>query len=181
MDNKNKTHISKFLSLILRHKPETIGLNLDENGWADVTELMTKAAKIGVKFTEEELDEVVATNEKKRFAFSEDKTKIRASQGHSVEVNLELKPIRPPEILYHGTVEKFIESITAEGLKKMSRQHVHLSADIETAKKVGGRRGSPVILNVNAGLMHLEGVLFYQSDNGVWLTDHVETKYIKFE
>ncbi|GGH62145.1 putative RNA 2'-phosphotransferase [Filimonas zeae] len=169
---------SKFLSLVLRHKPETIGLQLDENGWANVDELITKCAATGRIYTPEDLDEIVATNDKKRFAYSEDKRRIRANQGHSIMVELNLPVTEPPEWLYHGTPEKFVAAIRAEGLRKMERQHVHLSGDRETAHKVGSRRGRPVILPVHSGQMHRDGYVFYLSDNGVWLTDHVPTDYI---
>lgn len=169
---------SKFLSLVLRHKPETIGLQLDENGWANVDELITKCAATGRIYTPEDLDEIVATNDKKRFAYSEDKRRIRANQGHSIMVELNLPVTEPPEWLYHGTPEKFVAAIRAEGLRKMERQHVHLSGDRETAHKVGSRRGRPVILPVRSGQMHRDGYVFYLSDNGVWLTDHVPTDYI---
>ncbi|MDC8102493.1 RNA 2'-phosphotransferase [Chryseobacterium rhizosphaerae] len=170
--------ISKFLSLILRHQPETIGLNLDENGWADVEELRTKSAKKGVHFSLEELDEVVETNNKKRFAFNEDKTMIRASQGHSIDIDLALEALQPPDFLYHGTAEANISSILDKGIEKRSRQHVHLSADKETATKVGMRHGKPIILTIRTGTMYEEGIAFFQSANGVWLTEFVDPKYI---
>ncbi|WP_090100256.1 RNA 2'-phosphotransferase [Chitinophaga sp. CF118] len=177
MDEKHKKNISKFLSLILRHSPETIHLQLDPNGWADVDELIQKSS---LRFTSEELEEVVETNDKQRFAFNADHTRIRASQGHSIDINLDLQPQQPPEFLYHGTVAKFLASIQKEGLQKMSRQHLHLSHDRQTAEKVGSRRGSPVILNIKSGQMHRDGILFYLSDNGVWLTDQVSPQYIDF-
>jgi putative RNA 2'-phosphotransferase len=180
MEEKRKKSISKFLSLILRHNPETIGLKLNENGWADVNELLLKARKNGPHFSFDDLQEVVATNDKQRFAFNEDVTKIRASQGHSVNITLDLTPQEPPAFLYHGTVAKFIDSIKKEGLQKMSRQHVHLSQDKETAEKVGSRRGIPKILHIRSGQMQLDGFVFYLSDNGVWLTDHVPAHYINF-
>ncbi|WP_284462644.1 RNA 2'-phosphotransferase [Chryseobacterium sp.] len=170
--------ISKFLSLILRHQPESIGLNLDENGWADVEELRTKSAKKRMHFTLEELDEVVETNNKKRFAFNDDKTKIRASQGHSIDIDLALEALQPPEFLYHGTAETNISSILEKGIEKINRQHVHLSADKETATKVGMRHGKPIILTIRTGKMHEDGLFFYQSANGVWLTEFVDSKYI---
>lgn len=181
MTDPNKTRISKFLSLILRHQPETIGLALDEAGWADVAALLQKLAAQGTLLSIAELEEVVATNSKQRFAFNEDHTRIRASQGHSIDVELRLTPLTPPEYLYHGTVAKFMAAIKAEGLKKMSRQHVHLSSDKETAVQVGSRRGAPVILSIKSGVMHGDGAAFYQSQNGVWLTDAVAAKYIEFE
>ena len=180
MNEIEKKKISKFLSLILRHQPESIAIKLDENGWADIDELRAKSAKKRMFFTPEELDEVVETNNKKRFAFNEDKTKIRASQGHSISVELNLNEAEPSEFLYHGTVGKFMESIKREGLQKMSRQHVHLSQDRETAIKVGGRRGAPQILSVRSGAMHRDGFKFYLSENNVWLTDEVPAKYIEF-
>jgi putative RNA 2'-phosphotransferase len=175
MNEKHKKTVSKFLSLILRHSPETIGLQLDQNGWADVDELMSKSS---VHFTSEELEEVVETNDKQRFAFNADHTKIRASQGHSIDIDLALQPQQPPEFLFHGTVAKFLEAIKKDGLQKMSRQHLHLSHDRQTAEKVGSRRGIPVILNISSGQMHRDGILFFLSDNGVWLTDHVPAQYI---
>lgn len=180
MNEKTAKNISKFLSLVLRHSPETINLKLDENGWADVEELIAKCSKNGNTLDSELLDYVVENNDKKRFAFNEDKTKIRASQGHSISVELNLNEAEPSEFLYHGTVGKFMESIKREGLQKMSRQHVHLSQDRETAIKVGGRRGTPQILSVRSGAMHRDGFKFYLSENNVWLTDAVPAKYIEF-
>lgn len=178
MTEQHKKTVSKFMSLVLRHQPQEIGLNLDENGWADVIELIQKSAKKGVKFSMEHLEIVVETNDKKRFAFNEDKTRIRANQGHSIEIDLALKPIAPPEFLYHGTAEKSLDAIFEHGVQKMSRRHVHLSQDKETAIKVGSRHGKPVILTILSELMYQYGNLFYQSDNGVWLTDFIAVKYI---
>lgn len=178
-ENTAKT-VSKFLSLVLRHSPEKIGLKLDENGWADVEELILKCSQKGNKLDKVLLDYVVENNDKKRFAYNEDETKIRASQGHSISVELNLAETEPSEYLYHGTVGKFIESIQKEGLKKMSRQHVHLSKDKETAIKVGSRRGVPQVLTVRSGAMHRDGFKFYLSENNVWLTDEVPVKYIQF-
>ena len=178
MNDKQIKTISKFLSLILRHTPQTIGLQLDENGWADVEELIRKSARHRQHFTKVELEEIVAQNDKQRFAFNEAHTKIRANQGHSVEVELNLTAQQPPEFLYHGTVAKFIDSIRKAGLQKMNRQHVHLSKDIDTAHKVGSRRGNPVILSIRSGHMHRDGLLFFLSENGVWLTDNVPANYI---
>lgn len=178
MNEIEKKRISKFLSLILRHQPEMIGLKLDENGWADVEDLRARSAGRRVYFTPEELDEVVETNNKKRFAFNEDKTMIRASQGHSIDIDLALETVTPPDFLYHGTAEANISSILEKGIEKRTRQHVHLSADKETATKVGMRHGKPVILTIRTGKMHEDGLLFYQSANGVWLTDFVDAKYI---
>lgn len=180
MNEKTAKSVSKFLSLVLRHSPETINLKLDENGWADVEELIAKCTKNGNALNAELLDYVVENNDKKRFAFNEDKTKIRASQGHSISVELNLTETKPSEYLYHGTVAKFMENIRKEGLQKMSRQHVHLSKDRETAVKVGSRRGIPQILSIRSGQMHRDGFKFYLSENNVWLTDEVPIKYIDF-
>jgi len=180
MDTKITKGISKLLSYILRHSPETIKLKLDENGWADVNELIAKFDLYDLTLDFELLQYVVENNDKKRFAFNEDKTRIRASQGHSIAVELNLNETEPLEYLYHGTVEKFLTDIKLQGLQKMSRQHVHLSADRETANKVGGRRGKPVILTISSGEMHKAGYKFYLSDNNVWLTDVVPAEYITF-
>ncbi|MEO6253169.1 MAG: RNA 2'-phosphotransferase [Ferruginibacter sp.] len=173
-------HISKFLSLVLRHKPEEIDLKLDSNGWADTDVLIEKLKNRGFDIDFELLEEVVTGNDKQRFSFNEDYSAIRANQGHSVDIDLALDPAKPPEQLYHGTVAKFIETIKTGGLQKMSRQHVHLSRDIETAKKVGARRGKPVILVIDSGKMSDDGYVFYVSENGVWLTEQVPVKYISF-
>lgn len=180
MNEKQIKSISKFLSFILRHQPDIIGLHLDEEGWADVNELIAKSATSHTIMTRELLETVVSTNDKKRFAYNEDKSKIRASQGHSVEIELNLESKEPPEHLYHGTVDKFIEAIKATGLQKMNRNHVHLSAIKETAINVGSRRGKPIVLLINAGKMHEEGFQFYLSANGVWLTEHVPEHFITF-
>jgi putative RNA 2'-phosphotransferase len=175
---KNIKSISKFLSLVLRHNPAQIGLLLDENGWASVNELLEKVNTKGKKIDIDLLTEIVETNDKKRFAFNDDKTKIRASQGHSIEIDLALQPSVPPNVLYHGTATRFVESILKEVLTKQQRQHVHLSEKLETATAVGARHGKPVILIVDAKQMQEEGFLFYQSENNVWLTDKVDIKYI---
>jgi putative RNA 2'-phosphotransferase len=180
MKEKDIKNSSKFLSLILRHSPETIGLNLDTNGWAMVDELLLKMAKQKHVLSKEALIEIVETNDKKRFVFSEDGSKIRANQGHSIDIDLNLTSQIPPEILYHGTVSKYLDSIKLEGLKKMNRQHVHLSKDLETAIKVGSRRGEAIILTIDTSTMLNNGLIFYLSDNGVWLTDHVPAQYIDF-
>jgi putative RNA 2'-phosphotransferase len=172
--------ISKFLSLVLRHKPEEIGLTLDENGWAEVEELLRLANERGRTITRPLLDRVVAENDKKRFAFSDDGTRIRASQGHSVEVDLNLPPVEPPELLYHGTATRFLDSIRSQGLHSASRKHVHLSADAATAVKVGQRHGRPVVLVVRARDMHAAGHRFFRSANGVWLTDNVPVEFLTF-
>jgi putative RNA 2'-phosphotransferase len=180
MNEQQTKRISKFLSLVLRHQPDTIGITLDDNGWTDVQELLARMNSNRHAITLNQLQEVVATNDKKRFSFSEDGTKIRASQGHSVNVSLGLDPVTPPEYLYHGTIAGFLQSIRKDGLQKMSRQHLHLSRDKQTAVTVGSRRGIPVILTIRTGQMHKDGFQFYLSDNGVWLTDNVPAAYIEF-
>ncbi|MGN7823794.1 RNA 2'-phosphotransferase [Chitinophaga sp. 22536] len=180
MDQKRRKNISKFMSLVLRHSPEIIGLQLDDQGWADVQELMGKAARKGQRFSMEELLAVVAECEKQRFAINEDHTRIRANQGHSIDVSLDLETATPPEYLYHGTVGKFMQAIRQEGLRKMSRHHVHLSEQRDTATAVGARRGQPVILTVHSGRMYRDGITFFRSANNVWLTDNVPAKYIEF-
>lgn len=179
MNEQQKKKISKFISLVLRHKPEIINLNLDENGWANVDELITKSKRDSHEgFTFEELNEIVESNDKKRFIFNEDKTKIRANQGHSIDIDLALQPQQPPEFLYHGTAQTNIDSILEKGIEKRNRQHVHLSQDKETATKVGMRHGKPVILTIRTGKMAEDGILFYLSENKVWLTDFIDAKYI---
>ena len=179
MNEKEITRISKFLSLVLRHRPETIGITLDENGWTEVNYLIEQLNKSGLNINSEVLNDVVANNNKKRFAFNEDKTKIRANQGHSIIVELGYQPMQPPEILYHGTSEKSVASILKTGLEKRSRHHVHLSSDKETAAQVGQRHGKPVILEVAAQEMYENGFDFFISENGVWLTDTVPVNYLK--
>lgn len=173
---KENIHISKFLS-VLRHKPETIGITLDENGWTDVQQLIEQLNSHGMQIDREVLKHVVSTNSKKRFSFSDDGTKVRANQGHSVGVDLLYKPGRPPELLYHGTAERFLSSIVSTGIQKMARHHVHLSANIETATQVGQRHGKPVVLQVRALDMFNDGYQFFVTDNQVWLTEHVPVVY----
>ncbi|AZB31407.1 RNA 2'-phosphotransferase [Chryseobacterium balustinum] len=178
MNEQHKKKTSKFLSYVLRHHPELINLNLDENGWANVDELIAKSTNDSQGFTFEELDEIVETNDKKRFIFNEDKTRIRANQGHSIDINLALISQKPPEFLYHGTAQSNIDSILENGIEKRSRKHVHLSEDKETATKVGMRHGKPIILTINTEKMFDDGIEFYLSENNVWLTDFVDIKYI---
>jgi putative RNA 2'-phosphotransferase len=181
MNEKHKKKISKFMSLVLRHRPEYISLTLNENGWANINELIEKARTKNIKFSFEELEEIVATNDKQRFAFNDNKSMIRANQGHSVKtIDLQLEAVKPPEFLYHGTVAKFIDSIKNTGLQKRSRQHVHLSEDLETATKVGSRRGEAIILVIKSHEMFEKEFEFYCSENGVWLTNNVPSKFIKF-
>jgi len=175
MNKNNIKKVSKFLSLLLRHKPETIGLTLDKNGWANIDELMKKSKHI--RLTRALIDEVVADNDKQRFIVEGDR--IRANQGHSISVDMEFKAVTPPEMLYHGTATRFLESIMKEGLTKQKRQHVHLSKNIETATAVGKRHGKVVILEVDAKRMFEDGYEFYLSENGVWLTDVVPVGYLK--
>lgn len=176
----NNKKISKFLSLVLRHQPEIIGLNLDENGWAETQTLLEKLAKNNRKIDLQTLEEVVVSNDKKRFAFNADKTKIRASQGHSIHINLGYVPLEPPEILFHGTATRFLDSIKKQGLLKGNRHHVHLSKDVETARSVGSRHGKVVVLKVKALEMYQGGFEFFVSENQVWLTDFVPVEYLEF-
>ncbi|TXH71404.1 MAG: RNA 2'-phosphotransferase [Thiothrix sp.] len=180
MNEKEKNRKGKFLSLILRHQPETIDLSLDAEGWAVVNELLTQLAAHHHPLTRNELEELVLTNDKQRYSFSADGEKIRANQGHSLKtVELGLEPVEPPAILYHGSASRFMDLILVEGLKAQSRQHVHLSKDIETATKVGARHGRPVIFVVDAQQMWTDAYLFYCSANKVWLTEKVPAKYLK--
>jgi putative RNA 2'-phosphotransferase len=177
----NYTGISKFLSLVLRHDPAVIGLQLNEGGWASVAELLEKLHSNGQPLSFEALETIVATNNKKRFAFNENKTMIRASQGHSVSVDLALLPATPPACLFHGTVQRNMESINKEGLRPMKRRHVHLTAWLETASTVAARHGTPLVLEVASSAMHKNGYIFYLSDNDVWLTDAVPPEYISVQ
>jgi len=183
MDHQKTVSTSKFLSLILRHQPEVIDLELDSGGWANVEELLQKCgrARRGRNITMQGLREVVETNNKQRFAFSADGKLIRASQGHSIAVDLGYEPIKPPTHLWHGTASRFLGSIFEKGLLKMNRQHVHLSADFSTAYTVGKRHGSPVVFRVRAFDMYNDGYRFFLSANNVWLTDHVGAQYIQKE
>lgn len=172
--------LSKFLSLVLRHHPERIGLTLDKAGWVDVEILLAACAAHGRPMTSEQLYRVVTENDKQRFALSADRTRIRANQGHSVAVELDYAPAIPPDLLFHGTVANVLEGIRQHGLLKRSRQHVHLSASKEVALQVGARRGQPVILEVRAAAMASRGFQFFRSPNGVWLIDHVPSEYLSF-
>ena len=179
-DEKRAKDISRLLSAVLRHKPEILGIELDKNGWANITELLEKlyyVKEIDLCYTE--LCLIIDTNDKNRFIISDDEERIRANQGHSVPVDLELKRQKPPSFLYHGTVIKAANKIMKSGMKKMNRHAVHLSVDVETATQVGARRGVPILLKIFSGAMHVDGFKFYKSANGVWLTDEVPPKYIK--
>jgi putative RNA 2'-phosphotransferase len=173
--------LSKFLSLVLRHEPAAIGLTLDQSGWVSVEELLRALATHGKPLTRAELESLVATSDKRRFALNADRSMIRANQGHSVQVDLALPPTVPPDVLFHGTVERNLPSIRACGLVKGKRQHVHLSATRELAVIVGKRRGAPYVLEVDARGMVAAGLVFYRSENGVWLTDHVPARFLGAE
>lgn len=178
--DKQKKNTSKFISLILRHKPETIGITLDEHGWADVDDLIAGINRQeGHVLDRDLLEEIVRTDEKQRYSFNEDHSLIRANQGHSIPVDVELEEKTPPDVLWHGTGEKYVSSIDVQGLNPRSRLYVHLSSDIETAKKVGNRHGRPVIYEVNCAAMIKDGYRFFLSANQVWLTKEVPTQYLK--
>jgi putative RNA 2'-phosphotransferase len=177
---KQIKHISKLMSLVLRHEPEHIGLTLDNEGWASVPELIEKINRQGIRLDFATLQIIVDSNDKKRFAFNTDKSCIRANQGHSIDVDLNLAAQMPPAMLFHGTAEKNIVAIRQQGLQKAARHHVHLTAKKEIAWQVGQRHGKPVVLIVQALIMHEKGHSFYLSDNGVWLTDQVPPAFIEF-
>ncbi|GJF30889.1 putative RNA 2'-phosphotransferase [Kitasatospora sp. NE20-6] len=179
MDEKQTVRISKRLSRILRHDPASVGITLDDAGWVGVETLLAALARHGARVGRAELDHVVATNNKRRFAFSEDGLSIRASQGHSVEVDLGLPPSDPPAVLYHGTTGRVLEAVLREGLRPMGRRDVHLSVDTETAVRVGSRHGRPVVLVVDAAAMAADGHEFRVSANGVWLADAVPAQYLR--
>jgi putative RNA 2'-phosphotransferase len=179
LSEKEITRRSRLLSLVLRHEPAHIGITLDEHGWTDVALLLRQLQAHGQPLSFEQLVHVVETNAKQRFRFNDDRTLIRASQGHSVTVELGYAPVAPPEVLYHGTASQHQADIQHDGLQKMSRQQVHLSADVPTARTVGSRRGRPVIFAVAARQMQADGFAFYQADNGVWLTDEVPPAYLQ--
>lgn len=174
----DQTQLSKFLSFVLRHKPDAIGLTLSADGWVNIDELIEKAAAAGTRFERDDLLHLVATSDKKRFSVSEDGLRIRAAQGHSISVELGLMPQEPPAVLYHGTATRFLDSIRSQGLKPQARRQVHLSIDEATAQRVGQRHGKPIVLRVNARAMHAAGVRFYRADNGVWLTDEVPPEFL---
>jgi len=174
------TKVSKFLSLILRHNPEAIKLTLDKYGWAKTKDLLKQMNDHGTKISMEFLEEVVNTDNKQRYSFNENKTKIKANQGHSIKIELNLEPKAPPELLFHGTASKSLDSIFKNGLSKQNRHHVHLSLDEPTAVSVGARHGKPVVLTINSKLMHDSGYKFYQSENRIWLTDNIPANFITF-
>lgn len=177
MGKSKENKLSVFISLVLRHKPEAANLSLDEHGWANVDELIKGVNTAGYHMTTEILEEIVRSDEKSRYSYNEDKTLIRANQGHSINVDVGLNEQKPPKILYHGTAKRFLDNIFKDGLKAMSRQYVHLSKGYDTAVKVGKRHGEPVVLLVDAETMHHDGYKFYLSENGVWLTREVPGVY----
>ena len=177
----NLTKASRYISLLLRHKPQVGDLTLDEHGWCDVPSLIIAVEKRNCGFDMNTLEEIVRTDEKQRYSFNEDKTLIRANQGHSIPVDVELTELTPPDILYHGTATKNVDSIQKTGLQHMSRLYVHLSLDYETAIKVGSRHGKAIVFVVNTKKMHDDGFIFYRSTNGVWLTKDVPPQYLCLE
>ena len=179
MEPKRLVKVSKFLSRHLRHEPERLGITLEPGGWVPVDQLLRACADRNFALSEDELREVVARNDKQRFSFDESGRRIRANQGHSVEVDLGLEPAHPPAVLFHGTAERNLPSILEHGLERRGRHHVHLSPDEETATRVGARHGRPVVLEVEAGAMHGDGHEFLVTANGVWLTDAVPPRYLR--
>lgn len=177
-NKERRIRLGKFIAYILRHKPDAIGITLDKHGWADVTELIDGINRAGKSITNDILDEIVERDEKRRFSFNEDKTKIRANQGHSIDVDLELSELVPPDILYHGTATKYLDGIKEHGILKRNRNYVHLSINEQTATKVGARHGAPVVLKIDTARMTKDGYKFYLSANGVWLTDYVPFKFV---
>lgn len=179
MREKTLAEVSKFLSYVLRHAPQAIGLTLEHEGWANVDSLMAAAARHGRALERALIEEVVRTSDKKRFALSPDGASIRAVQGHSnPSVSISFEEKRPPAVLYHGTATRFLAAIQKEGLKPGQRQYVHLSEDVPTATAVGQRYGKPVVLTIAAGAMHSHGHSFYQAENGVWLTASVPSEFL---
>ncbi len=179
MDQARLVKLSKYLSKHLRHQPGRLGLVLEPGGWVKTKQLLDACARRGMPITRAELEEVVARNDKQRFAFDEGGLRIRANQGHSVEIDLQLEPVEPPRVLYHGTARQVAEAIGERGILKMKRHHVHLSPDVETARRVGARRGPPVVFEVDAGAMHADGYAFFRSANNVWLVDEVPPAYLR--
>lgn len=182
-EERRLERLSKFISMILRHKPQVIGITLDEHGWTDVDELIKGINETGeeIEFSKDTLETIVKTDKKQRYSFSQDKTLIRANQGHSIPVDVELEKKEPPKVLYHGTGVKSVKAIQEQGLLPMERLYVHLSIDVKTATNVGKRHDTPVIFQVNAEQMQKDGYDFFQSVNGVWLTKEVPAKYLELE
>ncbi|HFL2422519.1 TPA: RNA 2'-phosphotransferase [Clostridioides difficile] len=177
MSKKDK--LSIFISLILRHKPETIGIKLDDYGYADVNELIEKINNTGRNINIEILEQIVKEDNKQRYSFNDDRSKIRANQGHSINVNVELRELEPPKYLYHGTATRFLDNIKNEGIIKQSRLYVHLSRDIDITVKVGKRHGTPVVLKINTGKMYENGYKFYLSENNIWLCKYIPFEYVE--
>ncbi len=177
--NKQQVVDSKFLSYVLRHKPDSIGLKLDKNGWTDILELIKCANSHGNSLTKKSILDAVKNNDKQRFMLSSDDTRIRASQGHSLNIDLELESQKPPEHLYHGTAKRFLSSIFEKGIHPSSRNHVHLSVSYETAMVVGRRYGKPIVLKIDSKKMNDDGCIFFLSENGIWLTEYVSPFYIE--
>lgn len=177
VQSKNDVKLGRFLSLVLRHDPSAAGISLGEHGWADVAELLKGVCGTGRQIDMETLERIVRENSKQRYSFNENHTRIRANQGHSLQVDVELRQVKPPRHLYHGTADRFLSAIQAEGIKKMGRQQVHLSDDYQTAVAVGRRHGVPVVLRIDAEAMARDSVMFYRSENSVWLCEYVSPKY----
>ena len=177
--NKNNVRLSRFISLVLRHKPSTVEITLDANGWADVRQMLAGINRTGKMLDMETLECIVREDNKKRYSFNENHSKIRANQGHSIPVDLKLEVRTPPDVLYHGTAKRFVESIMREGLLPRKRQYVHLSTDTETAKAVGSRHGSPVILEIDAAAMAKDGFAFFLTENELWLCSEIPRQYLK--
>jgi putative RNA 2'-phosphotransferase len=180
LSNNNLIHISKFLSLVLRHKPETVGMTFEKGGWLKVDDLIQGAKEAGVELDKELLRAVVEHSERKRFSFSEDGLKIRANYGHSIPIDLAIEAVEPPEFLFHGTAVRFIEAIRKEGIVPQGRQYVHLSPDEQTAGEVGRRHGVPIVFTIQSRLMHENGFKLYPTDSGIWLTETVPPEFIIF-
>ncbi len=179
MDAKKEKNRSKFLSLLLRHQPELLHLEIEEGGWTNTKILIEKINQKNDTFTFQQLEEIVENDDKQRFGFNEDKTKIRANQGHSTKVEMNYQPKTPPPVLYHGTATTNVESILKNGILKGNRQFIHLSVDTETAQKVGSRHGKPYIFKIETFKMQEAGILFYCSENGVWLVDFIPKEFLK--
>ena len=179
MDDKRLVRCSKYLARHLRHQPERLGLTLQPGGWVEVSDLLAALDAHSFRLSREELEEVVERNDKRRFSFSDDRRRVRANQGHSVDIDLALDPASPPETLFHGTSTARLAAVMGEGLKRMARHHVHLSIDVETAQRVGARHGKPVVVEIAAGRMHSAGFTFFVTDNGVWLTAEVPREYLR--
>ena len=178
LTKKEEIKHGRFLSMVLRHRPEVLDIQLDAQGWADIKDLLAKLKDYGRSISRADLDQIVENNNKKRYVISDDGKRIRASQGHSIDIELEYAPMEPPEMLYHGTADRFLQSIFKTGLNKRKRHHVHLSADLDTASQVGKRHGKLVILKVAAAEMHKAGHTFYCTPNGVWLTESVPIEFL---